>query len=138
MTLSGSIFTTMVPVQQPLGDLCVISSKNRAMLVTFISHAYNTRKHIYRQHAVQIFCTRCEPKFDHCYDIQNPIVVVCEPLPLQFDLDQVEERDFWSLWRWHISRTEEERWQFMYRLLFPTDGRTLSPCELLFKTRSPQ
>lgn len=127
-----------MPVQQPLGDLCVTLSKNRPpCYLLFVSHAYNTRMHIYRQHAVQIFCTRCEPKFDPSYDIRNPIVV-CEPLPLQFDLNQVEERNFWSLWRWHVSRTEEERWQFMYRLLFPTDGRTVSPCELFFKTRSPR
>ena len=93
------------------------------------------REHLYRSHALPIFCPRCYEHFKDeamLHDHQratNPCTRRPEMTIEGFN--KLQEKKLRSRKKPHSALSEEDKWKDMYRILFPGDNETCmpSPCK---------
>ena len=91
------------------------------------------REHIYRQHQLPVFCTRCGTTFT-----QEAELVAHSRLALACDVRVFESPDGFTKDQERVLRrkrkfagSEESKWRAMYKVLFPDDDEAdmPSPCK---------
>lgn len=120
-TLGGTAFT---------GSSRPLSGQGRSLLTTY-------REHIYRRHKLPPYhCRRCFDDLEthSALNLHYARPVACEaPATAPDGINDTQLSLLLS--RKEIrNKTEEEKWAYMYQIVFPEDGVTPNPCELHFSS----
>jgi len=129
---------SIVPVLVPAGQRSIESSTLPLLLSNLLSdpltkEKLKKREHIYRQHQLPIFCTRCGSTFTQATDL-----VAHSRLALGCDLRGFDPPDGFTKEQERTLRrkrkfagSEESKWRAMYKVLFPDDDEAdmPSPCQ---------
>ena len=92
------------------------------------------REHIYRRHCSKFRCQRCREGFQNVEELlahqnSNTCKMSDDPDCQELDISDAQVAEIRK--RSVKSRTEEEKWQDLYRILFPEDAAEAipSPCK---------
>jgi len=93
------------------------------------------REHLYRSHALPIFCPRCYEHFKDeamLHDHQRATNPCARRPEMTIEgFNKLQEKKLRSRKKSHSALSEEDKWKDMYRVLFPGDNETCmpSPCK---------
>lgn len=121
--------------------------RNNPICALLKPYLYKIREHIHSMHLDKFACPRCTRRFDSESGLQSHheemmafggllCPVFSQDISLSIHEELSKMRRGYHMWGYHRRRTAEEEWQIIYQLLFPNDGRTLSPCKLVSKRHS--
>jgi hypothetical protein len=88
------------------------------------------REHIYRKHKAPITCGRCQKVFGQQKDLvsHHQEDAQCEKQPTTLPKGWITTAQEEELRKKHPGRTDVEKWNNIYRIIFPNDACPSSPC----------
>jgi hypothetical protein len=93
------------------------------------------REHLYRNHALPVFCRRCYTIFktDSLLDDHLRVINPCGMRPREKieGFDKLQHERLRSRKKSPTESSEEDKWRDVYRILFPFDDESImpSPCQ---------